>query len=95
MAAMSYVVSCFMSKNVILLKRPYISPKIAPRGSECETTCRKLWPGNLFQVLNLAFDPCFKVKSGHHTKTTYFSHFVGAYFSRFIGAIALECIDRP
>ena len=34
-----------------------------------KTTCRKSWPGNLFQVLNLIFDPCFKVKSGHHTKS--------------------------
>ena len=30
-----------------------------------KTTCRKSWPGNLFQVLNLTFDPCFK---GRHTK---------------------------
>ena len=64
-----------MSNGVILLKRPYISPKIAPRGSECKTTCRKSWPGNLIQVLNLTFDPCFKVKSGHHTKTSLFLPF--------------------
>ena len=37
-----------------------------------KTTCRKSWPGNLFQVLNLSFDPCFKVKWGHHTKMSLF-----------------------
>ena len=36
-----------------------------------KTTCRKSWPRNLFQVLNLSFDPCFKVKWGHHTKMSY------------------------
>ena len=30
----------FNVKQVILLKRPYISPNIAPRGSECENN---LW----------------------------------------------------
>ena len=35
-----------------------------------KTLCRKSWPGNLFQVLNLTFDPFFKVKLGHHTKTS-------------------------
>ena len=84
MAAISHI---FMSNGVILLKRPYISPKIAPRGSECETTCRKLWPENLFQVLNLTFDPCFKVKSVITLKRP--------YFSLFIGAMAFECKDRP
>ena len=29
-------ISCLMSNGVILLKMPYISPNIAPRGSECE-----------------------------------------------------------
>ena len=37
-----------------------------------KTTCRKSWPGNLFQVLNVSFDPCFKVKWGHHTKMSLF-----------------------
>ena len=27
-----------------------------------KTACRKSWPGDLFQVLNLTFDPCFNVK---------------------------------
>ena len=58
-----------MSNGFILLKGPCISPNIAPRGLECETTCRKSWPWNLFQVLNLAF----KVKWGHHTKTSLLS----------------------
>ena len=29
-------ITCLMSNRVIPLKRPYISPYIAPRGSECE-----------------------------------------------------------
>ena len=29
-------ITWLMSNRVILLKRPYISPNIAPRGSECE-----------------------------------------------------------
>ena len=39
-----------------------------------KTTCKKSWPGNLSQVLNLTFDPCFKVKWGHlTTKALYLS----------------------
>ena len=38
-----------------------------------KTTCRKSWPGNLFQVLNLSFDPCFKVKWGRHIKMSLFT----------------------
>ena len=52
-----------------------------------KTTCRKSWPRNLFQLLNLNFDLCFKVKSGHHTKRP--------YFSLIIGAMASKCKDRP
>ena len=37
-----------------------------------KTTCRKSWSGYLLQVLNLTFDPCFKVKWSHHTKTSLF-----------------------
>ena len=37
-----------------------------------KTTCRKSWPGNLFQVLNLTFDPCLKVKWRHYTITSLF-----------------------
>ena len=50
-----------MSNGVTLLKRLYISLTIAPKRSECENN---LWPGNLFTVLNLTFDPCFKVRWG-------------------------------
>ena len=35
-----------------------------------KTSYRKSWPENLLQVLNLTFDPSFKVKLGHHTKTS-------------------------
>ena len=34
--------------------------------------CRKSRSGNLSQVLNFTFDPCFKVKWGHHTKASLF-----------------------
>ena len=30
-----------------------------------KTTCRKSWPGNLFQLLTLTFDPFFNVNWGH------------------------------
>ena len=33
-----------------------------------EKTTLKSWPTNHLQVSNLTFDPCFKVKFGHHTK---------------------------
>ena len=36
-----------------------------------KTTCRKSWPENLSHVLNLTFDPCFKVKWALHTKTSF------------------------
>ena len=32
-----------------------------------KTTCRKSWAGNLFQLLNLTFDPCFNVMWGYPT----------------------------
>ena len=54
-----------------LIKRLYISLTIVPRGLvwDVKTICRKSRNGNISQVLNLTFDPCFKVKWGHHTKT--------------------------
>ena len=33
-----------------------------------KTTCRRSWLENLFQVLNLTFETCCKVKGGHNTK---------------------------
>ena len=74
-----------MSNGVILLKKPYISPNIALRGSECENNLS--WPGNLFQVLNLSCDSCFKVKWVSTVKCP--------YFTLIIGAMALEYKDRP
>ena len=52
-----------------------------------KNTCRKSWPGNLFQMLNLTFDPSFKVIWGHYIKSP--------YFCLVIGAMASECKDRP
>ena len=43
------------------IKKLCISHNIAPRGSECETTCWESWPENLFQVLNLTFDPALRL----------------------------------
>ena len=51
-----------------------------------KTTSRKSWPGNLFQVLNLTFDLCFKVNGVGTLKHP--------YFSLIIGAMASECKDR-
>ena len=48
-----------------------------------KTICTKSWPGNLFHVLKLTFDPCFKVVT---LKRPYFSHI--------IGAVASGCKDR-
>ena len=44
-----------MSKGFILLKSPYISPNIAPRGSECENNlwevmARESFPGIEFDL---------------------------------------------
>ena len=44
-----------MSNGVILLKRPYISPNIGPRGSECENNLKKVmawesFPGGEFDL---------------------------------------------
>ena len=51
-----------MTNRVILLKG-LISPQILLlEVLNVKTTCGKSWPGNLFQVLNLTFDSCFKVK---------------------------------
>ena len=44
-----------------------------------KTTRRKSWPGNLFQVLNLTFDPCVKVKWGHQTKMSLFLTYYWCY----------------
>ena len=52
------------------VKQGYISPNIAPRGSECENNLYEVMSWDLFQVLNLIFDPCFKIKWGHHIKTS-------------------------
>ena len=51
-----------MSNRVILLKRPSISPNIAPRGSECENNLvGSHGQGNFFQVLNLTLTPASRL----------------------------------
>ena len=52
-----------------------------------KTTCRKSWPGNLFQVLNLTFDPASRLNEVVTLKRP--------YFSLIIGAMASDCKDRP
>ena len=57
-----------ISNGVIVLEG-LISPLPLLLGAwDVKTICRKSRPGNLSQVLNLTFDPCFKVKWGHNTK---------------------------
>ena len=42
---------------------------IGPRASKCENKVKEIMAGESYmQVSNLTFDPCFKVKWGHHTK---------------------------
>ena len=50
-----------MSNGVIPLKRPYIPSNIAPRGSECENNLQEVMAWESFHMLNLTFDPFFKV----------------------------------
>ena len=52
-----------------------------------QTTCRKSWPGNLFQVLNLTFDTASRLNEVVTLKHP--------YFSLIIGAMASACKDRP
>ena len=61
-----YYITCLMSNGVIVLKG-LISPLPLLLGAwDLKKICRKSWPGNLSQVLNLTFNPCFKVKLGHY-----------------------------
>ena len=67
-------ITCLMSNGVILLKG-LISPLPLLLGVwDVKTIFRKSRPWNISQVLNLTFDPCFKVKWGHHTKTSLYLH---------------------
>ena len=43
-----------MSNEIILLKRPFISPNIAPRGSECENNLWEAMASESF--LSVEFD---------------------------------------
>ena len=52
-----------------------------------KTTCRKSCPGNLFQVLNLTFDPASRLNGVITLKHP--------YFSLIIGVMASQCKDRP
>ena len=55
-------ITYLMSNRVIVLKRPYIPLSMLLGVQYVKTTCKKSWPGRLFQLLNLTFNPCFKVK---------------------------------
>ena len=54
---------------------------IGSRALKCKNN---LWEviANLLQVLNLIFDPCFKVKWGHYIKTSYISLIFGSRASK-------------
>ena len=69
-------ISRLMSNRIILLKRPYISLIIATRGLECEKNYRKLWPGNLFQLLTFTLDPFFSVNFGHLSTKAFKSSYI-------------------
>ena len=70
----------FNVKRGYSIKKALISPLILfLEVQNVKTTCRKSWPGNLFQVLNLSFDSCFKVKWGHHTKMSLFHPYYWCY----------------
>ena len=68
-----------MSNAVILLKWRKISPNIAPRGSECENNLQEVMAWESFHMLNLTFDPFFKVKWGRHTKMPLFHPYYWCY----------------
>ena len=53
-----------------------------------KTTCRKSWPGNLFQVLNLSLLTSASKLNGVVTLKC-------PYFTVIIGAMASEYKDRP
>ena len=51
-----------MLNGISLLKKTYISLITLLLGvPNVTTTCRKSWPGNLFQLLNLTFDSCLRL----------------------------------
>ena len=52
-----------------------------------KTTYSKSWPGNLFQMLNLTFDPCFKSNGVNIQKCP--------DISLLIGPIASDCRNSP
>ena len=57
-------ITCLMSNGIILVKG-LISPLSLLLGVwNVKTTCRKSWPGNLFQMLNLTSDP-YQIGSTH------------------------------
>ena len=68
-----------MSNRVILLKRPNISPNIAPRGSECKNNFES-FPGVEFDLLT-TLNGVIILKC--------------PYFSLIIGAMVSEYKDRP
>ena len=70
-----------MSNGVILLKG-LVSPIILLlEVRNVKTTCRKSWPGNLFQMLNLTFDPASGLNGVLTLKYPYFFLLIGAIAS--------------
>ena len=67
---------------VITLKVPNTSLSLVLGVRNVKTTDWKSWPANLMQVTNFTFDPCFKVKFGHHAKKASYLPHIGPRASK-------------
>ena len=73
-----------MSNGIILLKCLTSPLSLLLGVRNVKTTCPWMsCPGNLFQILNLTFDPCFKAKWGQHTKMSRYIPFIGSTASEY------------
>ena len=58
------LITCSMSNGDNLLKDLISLLPMLLGVRNVKTTCKKSWPGSLFQLLHLIFNPCFKFKWG-------------------------------
>ena len=75
----------FNVKRGYPIKKAFFSQILLLEVWNVKTTCRKSWPGNLFQVLSLT--PASRLNGVVTLKRP--------HFSLIIGAIASDCNNRP